>query len=71
MSALKPSVMAIVFRWCVRGVGLALVVGALVPYWQALRALDQRDYVSALLAGFVGWFVSHAGLELVRPETAE
>ncbi|MDO9016849.1 MAG: hypothetical protein Q7V43_08070 [Myxococcales bacterium] len=63
--------MAIVFRWCVRGVGLALVVVALVPYWQALRALDQRDYVSALLAGFVGWFVSHAGLELVRPETAE
>jgi hypothetical protein len=63
--------MAIVFRWCVRVVGLALVVGALVPYWQALRALDQRDYVSALLAGFVGWFVSHAGLELVRPETAE
>lgn len=71
MSVLKPSVMAIVFRWCVRGVGLALVVVALVPYWQALRALDQRDYVSALLAGFVGWFVSHAGLELVRPETAE
>lgn len=44
---------------------------ALVPYWQSLRALDQRDYVSALLAAFVGWFISHAGLELVRPESAE
>jgi hypothetical protein len=71
VSALKPSAVTIAFRWCVRGVGLALVVCALVPYWQALRALDQRDYVSALLAGFVGWFVSHAGLELVRPESAE
>ncbi len=71
MSAPKPSVVSTAFRWCVRGVGLALVVVALVPYWQALRALDQRDYVSALLAGFVGWFISHAGIELVRPESAE
>ena len=71
MSALKPSAVTIVFRWVVRVVGLALMVCALVPYWQALRSLDQRDYVSALLAGFVGWFVSHAGLELVRPESAE
>ena len=71
MIALKPPALTIAFRWLVRVVGLALMVCALVPYWQALRALDQRDYVSALLAGFVGWFISHAGVELVRPESAE
>ena len=71
MSVLKPSAVTIAFRWSVRVVGLGLMVCALVPYWQALRALDHRDYVSALLAGFVGWFISHAGVELVRPESTE
>ena len=67
----SSSAPARVFRWGVRGVGLAMIVASLVPYWQALRSLDQRDYVSAMLAGFIGWFVSHAGIELVRPESAE
>ncbi len=58
-------------RWLVRVVGLGLLVGALVPFWQSLQALDHRDYVSSLLAGFVGWFVAQAGIELVRPESAE
>ena len=66
-----PSTAARAFRWAVRFVGLAMIIAALVPYWQALRSLDQRDYVSAMLAGFSGWFVSHAGIELVRPESGE
>jgi len=54
-----------------RLLGLALVLGSLYPYWECLRTLDRRDYVSAMLAGFVGWFLTQAGIELVRPETAE
>lgn len=54
-----------------RLLGLALLVVALYPYWECLRTLDRRDYVSAMLSGFVGWFLTQAGIELVRPETAE
>lgn len=54
-----------------RALGLALVIASLYPYWECLRTLDRRDYVSAMLAGFVGWFLTQAGIELVRPETAE
>ena len=49
----------------------ALLLASLYPYWECLRTLDRRDYVSAMLAGFVGWFLTQAGIELVRPETAE
>ena len=59
------------FRYLLRFVGLGLVVLAAVPFWESLRALDRRDYVSSLLAGFVGWFIVQAGIELVRPESAE
>jgi hypothetical protein len=54
-----------------RALGLLLLLGSLYPYWECLRTLDRRDYVSAMLAGFVGWFLTQAGIELVRPETAE
>lgn len=54
-----------------RALGLVLLVASLYPYWECLRTLDRRDYVSAMLAGFVGWFLTQAGVELVRPETAE
>jgi hypothetical protein len=54
-----------------RVVGLCLILASLAPYWECLRTLDRRDYVSAMLAGFVGWFLTQAGIELVRPETAE
>ena len=60
-----------VLRWVLRVLGVALMLGALYPYWEALRALDRRDYVSSLLAGFVGWIITQAGIELVRPESAE
>ncbi|MBI5513882.1 MAG: hypothetical protein HY909_08950 [Deltaproteobacteria bacterium] len=59
------------FRVLLRVLGLGLLLGALVPFWSALRALDQREYVSALLATFVGWFLVQAGVELLRPESAE
>ncbi len=54
-----------------RGLGIALILASLYPYWECLRTLDRRDYVSAMLAGFIGWFITQAGIELVRPETAE
>jgi hypothetical protein len=54
-----------------RALGIVLLLAALYPYWECLRTLDKRDYVSAMLAGFVGWFLTQAGIELVRPETAE
>lgn len=54
-----------------RLLGMLLLAAALWPCWESLRALDRRDYVSALLAAFVGWFMAQAGVELVRPESAE
>lgn len=60
-----------IYRWALRGVGLALLLGALYPFWEALRALDRRDYISSLLAGFVGWFIIQGGVEIVRHESAE
>ncbi len=54
-----------------RLVGLALVLASMYPYWECLRTLDRRDYVSAMLAGFIGWILTQAGIELVRPESAE
>lgn len=54
-----------------RALGIALMLAALYPYWECLRTLDRRDYVSAMLAGFVGWILTQAGIDLVRPESAE
>ncbi|MBL8604059.1 MAG: hypothetical protein JNK72_19180 [Myxococcales bacterium] len=51
--------------------GAGLVLAALYPFYMALRALDRREFVSALLAVCIGWFVSQAGVELLRPDTAE
>ncbi len=59
------------FRLLVRFVGIALLVAAMVPFVAVLRALEQREFVSALLATCVGWFLTQAGVELVRPESAE
>ncbi len=47
------------------------MLGAIAPFWEALRALDLRKFVSSFLAVAVGWFVLQAGVELVRPESAE
>ena len=61
-------------RWLralTRLLGLLLMAGALAPFWEALRALDRRAVVSSFLAVAVGWFVLQAGVELVRPESAE
>jgi hypothetical protein len=54
-----------------RLLGLLLLVMSMYPFWECLRTLDRREYVSALLAVFVGWILCQAGIELVRPESAE
>jgi len=61
-------------RWLrsvIRLFGALLMLGAMEPFWEALRALDRREFVSSFLAAAVGWFVLQAGVELVRPESAE
>ena len=58
-------------RWLIRFAGFALVLAALLPFWVALRALDRREYVGAALAVLVGWLLAQAGIELLRPESAE
>lgn len=59
------------FRWLIRIAGFALVFGALYPFWHSLVALDRREYVSAGLSAIVGWLVTQAGVEFLRPESAE
>lgn len=58
-------------RTVIRLLGVVLMLGAMVPFWEALRALDRREFVSSFLSVAVGWFVLQAGVELVRPESAE
>ncbi len=58
-------------RAILRGLGALLLLAGLYPFWEALRALDRREYVSAILAVCIGWFVLQAGVELVRPDSAE
>lgn len=58
-------------RTLTRMFGLALMLGAMAPFWEALHALDRREFVSSFLSAAVGWFVLQAGVELVRPESAE
>ncbi len=58
-------------RPIVRTVGLMLLVGSAWPFWEALRQLDRREFVAAAIAVLVGWLVTQAGIELVRPESAE
>jgi formate-dependent nitrite reductase membrane component NrfD len=58
-------------RWLIRIAGFLLVLAALYPFWEALRALDRREYVAAALATLVGWLVTQAGVEFLRPESAE
>ena len=66
-----PVTASLLYRWALRVVGLGLLIGSLYPFWESLRALDRRDYISSLLAGFVGWFITQGGVELVRHESAE
>jgi hypothetical protein len=63
--------MASTFRWMLRVTGFVLVAGSLYPYWRALVSLDRREYVAAALSAAVGWLVTKAGVEFVRPESAE
>ncbi len=58
-------------RWLIRMAGFALVLAALYPFWHALVALDRREYVSAGLSAVVGWLITQAGVEFIRPESAE
>jgi hypothetical protein len=58
-------------RLLVRFSGFALVLGAVYPFWEALRALAHREYVAAGIATAVGWLLTQAGVEFVRPESAE
>jgi formate-dependent nitrite reductase membrane component NrfD len=63
--------MARPLRWLIRIAGFLLVLVSLYPYWEALRALDRREYVAAALAALIGWLVTQAGVEFLRPESAE
>ena len=58
-------------RVFIRIAGFALTLSAAYPFWQALRALDRREYVAAVLSSVVGWLVTEAGVEFLRPESAE
>ena len=58
-------------RWLIRVAGFALVAGAMYPFWTALQALDRREYVHAALSILVGWLITQAGVEFLRPESAE
>lgn len=66
----RPSLRAVAAA-ATRFIGLCLVLAALLPCWEALRALDRRDLVSALFAACVAWIVVQAGVELLRPGSAE
>jgi len=61
-------------RWIdgiVRATGLALVAVSLAVFYRALAAVDRRDFIAALLGTIVGWLTLGAGVEFVRPESAE
>jgi hypothetical protein len=58
-------------RVLIRVAGFALTLAATYPFWQALRALDRREYVAALMSTVVGWLITEAGVEFLRPESAE
>lgn len=58
-------------RWLIRIAGLVIVLAALYPFWHALVALDRREYVSAGLSAMVGWLITQAGVEFLRPDSAE
>jgi hypothetical protein len=63
--------MASRMRWLIRVTGFFLVLGSLYPFWRALTALDRHDWVSAILATIVGWLTAQAGVDFLRPESAE
>jgi len=61
-------------RWSdgfVRATGFALVAISLVVFFRALAAVDRREFVAAILGTIVGWLTLGAGVEFVRPESAE
>ncbi len=61
-------------RWSdglVRATGFALVAIALVVFFRALAAVDRREFVAATLGCIVGWLTLGAGVEFIRPESAE
>jgi len=60
-----------VFRWLVRFFGFGLVLCAGYPLFLSIKGIDRRDYVSAILSCLVGWLIAQAGIELIRPESAE
>lgn len=54
-----------------RATGFALVAVSLVVFYRALAAVDRREFVAAILGAIVGWLTLSAGVEFVRPESAE
>lgn len=61
-------------RWSdglVRATGFVLVAVSLVVFYRALSAVDRREFVAALLGSIVGWLTLGAGVEFIRPESAE
>jgi hypothetical protein len=61
-------------RWSdglVRATGFVLVAVSLVVFYRSLAAVDRREFVAALLGSIVGWLTLSAGVEFIRPESAE
>ncbi len=61
-------------RWSdsiVRALGFVLVAVALAMFYKALASVDRREFVASILAGIVGWLTLGAGVEFIRPESAE
>jgi hypothetical protein len=61
-------------RWSdglVRALGFALVAVALAMFHKSLAAVDRREFIAAMLAAIVGWLTLGAGVDFIRPESAE
>jgi uncharacterized membrane protein len=61
-------------RWSdglVRALGFVLVAVSLAMFYRALVAVDRREFVACSLAAVVGWLTLGAGVEFIRPESAE
>jgi hypothetical protein len=55
----------------IRAAGFALIAVSLAMFHRALGSLDRREILSCALATLIGWLTLSAGIEFVRPETAE
>ncbi len=55
----------------IRFLGFALIAIALGIFFRALMSVDRREFLGGFLAIVVGWLCLSAGVEFLRPDTAE